>query len=132
MKNVIKLFAFVLLFALSSCSGQTPRDVAKEAMTCLQNQDYKGYVDLMQTDESKSPEEIEKSKATLANILQEKAGKSMERKGGIKDFKVIKETVNDEKGTATVKMEVEYNDGTTDTDNCKLKKGEDGKWYITF
>ena len=132
MKNVIKLFAFVFLFALYSCGGQTPRDVAEEAMTCLQHQDYKGYVDLMQTDKSKSPEEIESSKATLVNILQEKAGKSMERKGGIKKFKVIKETVNEEKGTATIKMEVEYNDGTTDTDTSKLKKGEDGKWYITF
>lgn len=132
MKNVIKLFAFVFLFALCSCGGQTPRDVAEEAMTCLQNEDYRGYVDLMQTDTSKSPEEIEKSKVTLANILKEKAGKSIERKGGIKDFKVIKETLNEEKGTATVKMEVEYNDGSTDTDNCKLKKGEDGKWYVVF
>lgn len=130
MKNVIKLFAFLLFFSICSCGGQGPKDIAEDAMTCLQKEDYRAYVDLMQTDDSMSPEEVENSKNALANILKEKAGKSLEKKGGIKNFKVIKETVDEEKGTATIKMEVNFNNGATDTDNIKLKKGKDGKWYI--
>lgn len=127
MKHAIRLFAFLVLLALSGCGNQTPSDVAKAAMTCLQNEDFEGYIALMENNDS---EENEKNRATMANVLQEKARVSLKKNGGIEDFKVVKETINQEKGTATVKMEVTYNNGTTTTSNCKLRKGKDGKWYL--
>ena len=130
MKYAIRLFAFLTLFFISSCGNESPSDVAKAAMTCLQNEDFEGYVNLMEDGESLSSDENEKNKATMANVLQEKARMSLKRNGGIKDFKVIKETINNEKGTATIKMEVTYNNGKTTTNNCKLRKGKDDKWYL--
>lgn len=132
MKNLIRIFILSAVLLLTGCGSNQPKDLAQDAMTCLQKGDYRGYVDLMADTPDATAEEIEQGKENLANLLQEKAGESIKRKEGIKSFKVLEETVDEEKGKAEVKMEITYGNGDTDTDLLKFQKEEDGKWYLTL
>ena len=129
-----KLFlAFILAaitFSVISCGqGNSPKGVTAESIECLQNKDYKGYVDLMliEKDGTTIPDA---DKEKFVDIIKQKCEVGLETKGGIKDYELLGEEINEEDGTATVKTKITYGDGSTDESETRLKLDENKNWKI--
>ena len=130
MKKLLS-FAAVCLFVLTLCScssadTNTPEGTVTKAIKCIIDKDYKGYVDLMNFKEAKTDEQ----KQQLAALVQDKMNKEIEKKEGIKDFKVETAEINEEEGKAVVPYTLTYGNGDTKDDKMKLIKTEDGAWMI--
>lgn len=130
-----KLMSFVLavfaIIALAACSSNSPKSVAEKAMKSIVDKDYKTYVDLIYFDNAKkSPEDVEKAKEQLREMLQGKLEKSIKEKGAIKSYKVVNEEISEEGDKAVVTFEVSYEDGKTDSTAVQLVKDKDGKWWL--
>ena len=129
-----KLFlAFILAaitFSVISCGqGNSPKGVTAESIECLQNKDYKGYVDLMLIEKDGTPiPDADKEK--FVDIMKQKCEVALETKGGIKDYELLGEEINEEDGTATVKTKITYGDGSTDESETRLKLDENKNWKI--
>ena len=68
-KLFISMFVAVVAFTLWSCGpANTPSAVAEEACKCVQNEDYEGYVELMDLKETKN-QESEKQQFVALQIL---------------------------------------------------------------
>ena len=129
-KLFISMFVAVVAFTLWSCGpANTPSAVAEEACKCVQNADYEGYVELMDLKETKKQES---EKEQFVAMLREKGTKTMEKKQGIKSYKVESEEISEDGKSAIVKMKVVYGDGSEDTNKIKLVKNDKGEWKISF
>ena len=132
-----KLFlAFILAaitFSVISCGqGNSPKGVTAESIECLQNKDYKGYVDLMLIEKDGTPipdADKEKFACVFCNFRRI-CESGIETKGGIKDYELLGEEINEEDGTATVKTKITYGDGSTDESETRLKLDENKNWKI--
>lgn len=128
MSFVLAVFAII---ALAACSSNSPKSVAEKAMKSIVDKDYKTYVDLIYFDNAKkSPEDVEKAKEQLREMLQGKLEKSIKEKGAIKSYKVVNEEISEEGDKAVVTFEVSYEDGKTDSTAVQLVKDKDGKWWL--
>lgn len=129
-KLFISMFVAVVAFTLWSCGpANTPSAVAEKACKCVQNEDYEGYVELMDLKETKNQES---EKQQFVAMLREKGTKTMEKKQGIKSYKVESEEISEDGNSATVNMKVVYGDGSEDTSKIKLVKNDKGEWKISF
>ena len=129
-KLFISMFVAVVAFTLWSCGpANTPSAVAEEACKCVQNEDYDDYVELMDLKETKNQES---EKQQFVAMLREKGTKTMEKKQGIKSYKVESEEISEDGKSATVNMKVVYGDGSEDTNKIKLVKNDKGEWKISF
>ena len=129
-KLFISMFVAVVAFTLWSCGpANTPSAVAEKACKCVQNEDYEGYVELMDLKETKNQES---EKEQFVAMLREKGTKTMEKKQGIKSYKVESEEISEDGKSAIVKMKVVYGDGSEDTSKIKLVKNDKGEWKISF
>lgn len=129
-KLFISMFVAVVAFTLWSCGpANTPSAVAEEACKCVQNEDYEGYVELMDLKETKNQES---EKEQFVAMLREKGTKTMEKKQGIKSYNVESEEISEDGKSATVNMKVVYGDGSEDTSKIKLVKNDKGEWKISF
>ena len=129
-KLFISMFVAVVAFTLWSCGpANTPSAVAEKAAKCMQNADYEGYVELLDLKETKNQES---DKEQFVAMLREKGTKTMEKKQGIKSYKVESEEISEDGKSATVNMKVVYGDGSEDTSKIKLVKNDKGEWKISF
>lgn len=129
-KLFISMFVAVVAFTLWSCGpANTPSAVAEEACKCVQNEDYEGYVELMDLKETKNQES---EKQQFVAMLREKGTKTMEKKQGIKSYKVESEEISEDGKSATVNMKVVYGDGSEDTSKIKLVKNDKGEWKVSL
>ena len=129
-KLFISMFVAVVAFTLWSCGpANTPSAVAEEACKCVQNEDYEGYVELMDLKETKNQES---EKQQFVAMLREKGTKTMEKKQGIKSYKVESEEISEDGNSATVNMKVVYGDGSEDTNKIKLVKNDKGEWKVSL
>ncbi len=131
-----KLFGAIVMMAVAlfftACGGEkTPSDVAEEAAQCMINKDYKGYVDMLAVD-AEEGKDVEKEKEALVQLIEEKAGKSIEEKGGIKSYEILSETIAEDGQTANVELKFVYGDGSEENSDVKLKKNADGEWVLTL
>ena len=134
MKNVIRLFAIVCVMMLAACgSSNTPSGAAEKASECLKSQNFEGFVDMLYVEaDKKDTEKYQEEKQALVELLQGKYQQLVETKGGISSYEVPSEEVDEEAGTAVVKIKTTYGDGTTDDSKMKLKKDEAGDWKVVF
>lgn len=123
---MIRLFNYFIILSvamlLSACSkNSTPADVAKESMYMVEKGDV-SVKDLMskQLVSTFGEEKLDKA-------IQEES-KRIKEKGGIASIEVLDEKIEDT--TATVKLKINYGNGTSKEDKSKLVK-EDGKWKLT-
>lgn len=129
-KLFISMFVAVVAFTLWSCGpANTPSAVAEKACKCVQNEDYEGYVELMDLKETKNQES---EKQQFVAMLREKGTKTMEKKQGIKSYKVESEEISEDGKSATVNMKVVYGDGSEDTNKIKLVKNDKGEWKVSL
>lgn len=133
MKKVATLFGIIaMILAMASCSSNTPAGVAEKSVKCIQEKDYKGYVDLVYFNEkdSTSKEDKEKIKEMLVSLMEEKADSEYKKTGGIKSFETVSEEISEDEKTAKVVMKLTYGNGTSKEENIKLRKDADGNWRI--
>jgi hypothetical protein len=132
-KTILGFIAIIAMVLVTwSCGGaatDTPTSVAEAAFKCIQEKDYKGYVDLMYFDESKG-QDVEETKKQYEALLADKMDKLIEKRKGIESWEVISEEIAEDGMTAKVTTKIVYADGTTNEDKTKMIKTEDGKWLI--
>lgn len=133
MKNLISLsiiVAFIAMFTACSPKNDTPTAVATEYMSLMKAGKYEKVADLTYVKPGTSAEDEAQGKAMIASMLKEKAGKQIEKKGGIKSFEIISEKISESGEKATVEVTTTYGDNSTEDEICTVKKGEDNKWYL--
>ncbi len=132
MKKLIGIMALMAaLFIMTSCGGggNTPKAVAEKAVKCLQDKDYDKFADLVYM-KVKEGEDPEAGKKMLSGMMQGKADKMYEKKGGIKSYEALSEQIDESGESAVVKMKIMHGDGSDKEDDIKLKKDEQGNWKI--
>ncbi|MDR1671463.1 MAG: DUF4878 domain-containing protein [Alistipes sp.] len=128
-----KLFQFVLAFAalgaVVSCgsSASSPGDAAKQYAGYIADGEYDKFVDALYFAPDTSAEDVKEGKEMMRALLEEKAAKSFEEKGGLKSTEVLSETISEDGLSAEVKLRYTYGNGTTSDEEMKLRLHE-GKW----
>ena len=132
MKKLFVLAAFCLMMAgvLTSCSSNSPKGVTSEYMDCLKSKDTKGLVELLDIEDMLKGEDPVKAKAELTSLIDEKILPELDKKGGIKSYKITSEQIDEEKGTATVGMKITYGNGEESENDAKLVKDKNGNWRV--
>ena len=127
MKKIITLaFLGLLTIVLASCTQNSPSAVMEKALTCLQNEDYDGFVNtLYMSDKDAAKEDVDKQKEEAAALLKEKFSKNSDHK--IKEFKILgEELIND--STAKVTAEVSYANGDSEVEEFSCLTDKNGDW----
>lgn len=130
MKKFIYLFSLTLActFLLSSCSADTPGQVAKDFVGYLKSGDSKKMMGTIAMD--KDMDQSDKKQAELAAAaMAEKAKAGLEEKGGLKNVEIVSETIDEDGETAKVVLKLTYGNGNDDENTYKMVK-QDGKWKI--
>lgn len=127
MKKVILGFAVIMLAVVAvSCSkSSSPKDIVTTYLQAMKSKDYKKAAECFYYEGTK--DEIEEAKAQMVDLIK-KGGESVEKKGGIKSFKI--NSVEENGDNAIVRGEVTYGNGEVDDDEVIEVKKVDGKWYI--
>lgn len=133
MKKLLGIIAlFIAVFTMSSCSDNSPKGVAKKAISCMQAKDWNGYVDLLYFDKEEG-KDIDKEKEQLAALFKEKGEEELNKQGGIKSYEIVSEEISEDGNTATVTVKIVYGDGTEkDNEKIKMKKDANGDWKISL
>ena len=133
MKKLLGIIAlFIAVFTMSSCSDNSPKGVAKKAISCMQAKDWNGYVDLLYFDKEEG-KDIDKEKEQLAALFKEKGEKELNKQGGIKSYEIVSEEISEDGNTATVTVKIVYGDGTEkNNEEIKMKKDANGDWKISL
>ena len=111
----LALTAACLLVACSSANG--PEAVAKTAISALQKGDYDAYAATFNLSSS--------DQKMLAGMAEEKIDEQIAKKGGIKSFKVVESSVDEDK--AKVKVHLIYKDGSEEDQDMSFAK-VDNEW----
>lgn len=130
MKKFTCLFCLTLActFLFTSCSADTPGQVAKNFVGYMKSGDSKKMLACTEVDKDLD-ESSRKQTELAAAAMAEKAKSALEEKGGLKNVEVVSETIDEEGESAKVVLKLTYGDGTDDQNTYKLVK-QDGKWKI--
>ncbi len=122
-KVLLSMVMCLFLTALVTSCGHdnTPRGVAEAAAKCLKNEDYKGLAKLSDVSDSE--------RDAFKSILESKVSKNLEQKGGLDSYEILDEKINEEAGTATVRVKYNYGNGSSNTESVRLVKRE-GDWKL--
>lgn len=135
MKKELKQLALCAIVALfSSCSSDTPSELAEKALTCMKNLDYKGLVDVKLMPGLKNvtsdPEIISERKAEWIEYYKE-LFENTEDDEKVKSFIIVSEIINEEAQTARVKyVLILKNDAKIGEMDFQLNKK--GNWIFYF
>ncbi len=115
MKRILILAAVAAAALLSGACASTPKGpeaVALKAVKAIQNGNFDEYAatfDLSEADQK-----------MLAGMAEEKVNKQIAAKGGIKDYKIVESEI--EEDSASVKVKINYKDGSDDDEVMNFKK----------
>lgn len=118
------------MFMFSSCDGgNKPSAVAEQSMKCLQEKDFKGYVDLIYfSEEDQKAADFQEKKDNMASMVEKTLKQQTTEE--IKEYKVISEEIQEKDSTALVRMEVKYGGDKVDTTDVKLRMNQAGEWKL--
>lgn len=129
------LLAVALITVLVGCSNgggnKVPAQISKSLWEQVKKGNYEKAANIwienaiFDTDDPMTAEQKQQTVEALAEKMKE----SVEEKGGIKDFSIMKEAIDEEAGTAEVFYKVTYNDGTVLEESDNYRK-VDGTWKI--
>lgn len=129
MKKLMYLgMMLVVALAMASCSSGGPGSALKDYVTAMKDGDYEKFVngiDFSKTD----PDKVEEARQGYVALLQEKGGKELEKKGGLKSIEVISEKIAEDGNSAVVTFKQVYGNGEESEDEQKMVK-VDGKWLM--
>lgn len=130
-KFLINAALLAAIFTLISCGGgassNSPADVTKAAITNLADENYSDVVKVYATKDGKDLTEEEQAKL-MAFMPTAKA--ELDKNGGLKEVKIVEETIAEDGNNAVVKTQLVYGNGKEGkTDSTKLIK-VNGNWRI--
>ena len=118
-----KFFLFLAIAAAAVCfwactgSSSGPEKVAKKAIEALQKKDFDTYAATFNISPS--------DQKMLAGLAEEKVSEELDKKGGIKSYKITDCQVEEDK--AKVSVDLFYKDGSQDSQKMSFVK-VDGEW----
>lgn len=128
-----KVFYFSLMiaaiFAMASCTSETPGQAAVKYCQYLQSNDFDKFVEGIVFDEKVTPEQAKEQKEELKALLKDKGAKEFEKKGGLKKVEMISEEISEDGNSAKVKIKYTYGNQTTEEEDTEMIK-RDGKWMM--
>lgn len=121
-----------LLLTGACTSDNSAGKAAEKAIEMLQKEDFQGYNSMLYLpgQEKENNQQLSKKKELITEVIQGYLHRELERKGGIKSYKVLNETQNGNK--AEIRMEISYGNGDTDEETISLIKSNDNKWLINL
>jgi hypothetical protein len=122
---------FVTTLLLVACTASSPGETAKKYAGYIQKGEYEKFADAIAVDQKATPEDNKKNKEMVVALLKDKAGKTIEDKGGIKTIDILSETVSEDGNTAKVVLKQTYGNGDAEDSNFDLVK-QDGTWKIVM
>ena len=108
--------------------GNSPSNTVKKAFSCIKVYDFDGYLNYIYYGKNPSEEEIKQKKALILTFGKEKMEKSLDKKGGIKDYKITSEIIDGD--SAKVEFILYFGNGQTENRSGKLRKNIDGVWLL--
>jgi len=122
------LIALTIVFCLTSCStgSSTPGDTIVEAFDLMKNKEFDKAAAMYVT---KDGEKLTGEDAEKINGLIEMAYAQFEKKEGIKNVVIEKETISEDGLSAEVEFTTYFNNGDSDNQDAKLLN-KNGKWFI--
>ena len=128
MTMMIAVLAITMMWGCFS--SDTPRDVAEKSLQYLKDKKYDKYVKLIYFEEEVQGKTdlLKEKQESMEDLIENKYNMSIQENGSIKDFKFVEEEVKD--STASVKFDISYSSGKTDTQKVKLRKLPSGDWKI--
>ena len=130
MKKIIYLFSvsLICLYTLSSCSSDSPGQVAKKFVGYMQSGDSKNMIECLATNKNIDPSQQKQGELAMA-AMAEKAKTALAEKGGIKNVEVTSETIEENGENAKVELKISYGNGVEEKNSYQMVK-QDGKWKI--
>ena len=125
------MMASLMAFAMVACGGNSggakkgdsPSEVVKKAMTCAVNEDYVGMVKYFEGTSDASEEELKQAANVIAMLYS--------LSGGVKEFEILSEEIDDDGQKAEVKLRLTSTKGTTRESELDLLKGDAG-WMLVL
>jgi len=134
MRKLTGLFlAGLFAFTVVSCVGtpNSPAAIEKSIYSQLQSGNYEKGMKIYFDNLKKDTKEVDPKEAENAiSMFTDKAKESIEKKGGIKNFKIIAENIDKSGETASVLSRITYGNGE-ESDNTTQYEKVDGKWEIS-
>ena len=125
MKKILAMFVIgCMAMVMASCSSNSPKGVAKQAVECLKQKDFKGYVDLLDIADGKQD-----LKEGYVQMLESKTAKQPQAVD-IESYEVVGEQVDEKNGTATVTMKLVDSKGKEKEQRINLVRNGKGEWKI--
>ena len=125
-----------VVFMTSCNSGNSPSAVINEYFKCVKNKDVDGIFNLFYLrDVASTPEELERAKSQMTEMMEKYVFPEFEKRGGIKKCEIINEDVSDnpEPGSiAFVTLKIVLNSGEENENKAKLIMDKDGKWKVAL
>ncbi|MDR3328013.1 MAG: DUF4878 domain-containing protein [Prevotellaceae bacterium] len=132
-KNGLGVFSLVAvaMFVLASCCGvgNSPASIEMSIQKEIQKGNFEKGVDLFIKNTNFEKQEDAEQMKLLVLSFKEKIEQQSEAKGGVKEVKLVKESIDEENNTATVETAVVYNDGSEEANTSDYVR-VDGKWKI--
>jgi hypothetical protein len=135
MKKLVSLSVVALLFVMTSCSSKqyTPSGIVKAIYGQLQKGNYEKAIEIMFENATNKDEKTDaKQIKETVKAFAEKVKGSIEEKGGLRSFEIVKETIAEDGKSAQVTVKATYGDGSTEEDTNRFVKNEDGKWEMNI
>ena len=98
-------------------------------MSALQKKNYDEFVKYVNI-KTKEGEDPEAARKMLSGMLQGKADKNYEKKGGFKSYEIVSETIDESGDKALVVVKMTFGNGETEEEDCPMVKDSEGNWKM--
>ncbi len=127
--TLVVLVSMILTFMFVACSGKSPADIEMSMWKQVQKGNYEDAMEILVKNSMRSEDDTPEKQREVVTMFAEKVKASCEEKGGIKDIKLLEESISEDGNTALVTLEITYKNGSTKEERSKYKK-VDGDWKI--
>lgn len=122
------LFVALVASFMISCGGaSTPSDAVAKVYDLMIDGDYEAASKTFYFGE-KSPEEEAQGQAMILSMLEQKAKPMLEKKGGLKGYEILGETIAEDGKTAKVEVKLIYGNGTEEKNKVDMALDTKGNW----
>ncbi|RLD66365.1 MAG: hypothetical protein DRI84_04955 [Bacteroidetes bacterium] len=121
------IFVSLMVFTTSCGSSSSPGDTIQDYYTAMENGDTDKIISMIDNDGEELSEKDREKFVAMVGMAKEQ----IEKKGGIKSYEILEETISEDGTEATVKTKTIYGDDSEDEGSSKLVNIE-GEWKIRF
>lgn len=124
-KLLLGIFTCLCTLIMVSCSSNTPTGKTKTYLEARKDGNYTEVVEHFHFKKAKTDQE----KAEIAQMLEEKVEKSLEKKGAMESYEITSETISEDGTNAKVECLIKYAGGEVEKETVNLVN-IDGNWLV--